>query len=395
MVGFRQRERSGPKIGGGLRSTWYNGNHYGDQTGAYGIPWKDKCNDTVMAPPFTVPHSLHLEHLRVTQLKINGDAPSGVLTIVFQDYVPDVQFADVSSADYPDPVDWNYWKAKALANINPFNPAVDIPLFIFELKDFPRMLRDLGNLLLKKGTDLGKLGKTRALRPSDGPGGYLAYQFGWAPLISDLANLLEFTEIMQRQTDLLRAASWRGKKVRRRLTDTSLPASSWEYTPVSLIGGQYKLTVNTVKRLRVWCSARVFLNDSIPPDAIELEAFKSAFGFNYSASALWNAIPWSWLIDYLSNIGTLLEARRGYNRWHFKDLQIMAQSSRTDEVVGVSQQLGNLSFSDGKRSIVLKERSSPTSNPNLSFLLTPMLTRRQVGILGALATASALRGERL
>jgi hypothetical protein len=121
---------------------------------------------------------------------------------------------------------------------------------------------------------------------------------------------------------------------------------------------------------------------------------RTALGLNASAATIWNAIPWSWLLDYFFNIGLLMEARRGYSSWHFKDLHVMVKSTKTTSIASTLNQVRSMSYSGGKKIYTRKERSYVGSNPNVGFGFAPMLNLRQTSILGALLTASSLRMAR-
>jgi hypothetical protein len=260
---------------------------------------------------------------------------------------------------------------------------MDIPLFLFELKDLPRMLRGLGDVLSGRS------------KPRDVPGGYLAYQFGWGPLLSDLGKLADFAKLFaDAQNALTNAAN--GGRVSHSLGGKSSPGSAGTFSYALGSDGNYVLGTISGTSVEGWCTARTFLNEPLPIPVYEREMFilRTALGLNASAATIWNAIPWSWLLDYFFNIGLLMEARRGYSSWHFKDLHVMVKSTKTTSIASTLNQVRSMSYSGGKKIYTRKERSYVGSNPNVGFGFAPMLNLRQTSILGALLTASSLRMAR-
>nr|UJQ85558.1 MAG: hypothetical protein 1 [Leviviridae sp.] len=345
---------------------------------------QEYMNDTLgPGPPFTEPHSLYLRKIKVDPLLYNGEARlSGFNWRRHFSYAwPNwTGFVYVPS---PPATDWNYWHAKAMAAINPFKPQVDIPLFLFELKDFPRMLRGLGSVL--SGTAKAK----------DTPGGYLAYQFGWAPLLGDLAKLADFGKLMQNaQNSLTNAAN--GARVSRKIGNKSSPGSAGTQSYALGSDGNYVLGWAEESSVEAWTTARVHLVEPLPLPVYDRQMLilRTALGLNASAATIWEAIPWSWLIDYFTNIGALMEARRGYTRWYFKDMHVMVTSTYRKSIMTTLNQVRTMSYSGGEMSHIRKERSYVGANPNVGLGLAPMLSLRQVSILGALATASSLRNAR-
>ena len=101
-----------------------------------------------------------------------------------------------------------YLVTQALANVNPSNPLVDVPLFLFEFKDFPGMLKNAGDILS------GIRNISKGINPKHANDGFLAYQFGWAPLFSDLRKLLNFAKEFEKRQNFLKQNGG-GKKIRR------------------------------------------------------------------------------------------------------------------------------------------------------------------------------------
>jgi hypothetical protein len=275
--------------------------------------------------------------------------------------------------------------SKALANINPNKASWDPLLFLFEFKDFPGMLRGLGNVLSKK------------VGPGDVAGGYLAYRFGWAPLMSDLASLLQIAKLLEDREKLLSQLLKGPVRVHRTLTSgaDNLGVSRFSIDLGTSTGGQsYRIPMESteIETYRAWYSARLNSTWTIPPgSSLQLEAALAALGLNAPAATIWNAIPWSWLLDYFANIGEFIDAQGGVIPYTVSNLCIMTNVKRTIsyKVIG-PRRVGGVGCSSGSKSSEIKGRMIPLiTTPILIPRL--ILTNGMMGILGALLTRDALK----
>lgn len=180
---------------------------------------------------------------------------------------------------------------RLLARTNPNRYDVALPVFIYELKDLPEMLRLAGNSILKKGA-----------------GQYLSWEFGWKPLIADLKRMLDFTgRVNKRITELHKLHSRGGLRRSMSLsqdTQESASTSTIESNLGVVISGR---TTKFTKAER-WGSVR-WLPTALPPkDESEYRrlALRAVYGLELSASNLWEAIPWSWLVDWFTDVGDFL-----------------------------------------------------------------------------------------
>lgn len=285
-------------------------------------------------------------------------------------------------------IDMGYWKTLALANLDPSKPVVDLPLFLFELREFPRMLKDLGRVLNGR------------VRPSDVPGGHLAYEFGWKPLVSDALSLITLQRQVSNRIAYLRSLE-KGTRVRRTLTRNRLIKDTlttdgliaWNVGPAGSNPYGVKADLEVREYLTVWFTANAKLIDDLPDDKVlPRDTYRRLLGLSARPSTLWNALPWSWLSDYFVNIGDFIEAKNALTRYQCTRMNVMAHQYITSTTVNVRTKQG-LSYTP---SVLVKERKRRTfyANPQPSISMEPFLTNRQRGILGSLITASALRASR-
>ncbi|UJQ84999.1 MAG: putative maturation protein [Alehxovirus allofundihabitans] len=272
-----------------------------------------------------------------------------------------------------------------LARTNPSRPSVSLINFIVELKDLPGMLRDIGRI---------KLNKLPVRSPKDLANANLAAQMGWIPLISDIAKLIDFKSAAAKRVEELRKLySHSGLKRRLNLGTYGAEGSDAftleSATSLVLSTKRYRSTVvNTWGTVR-WKPTAV---PNIPLDSKEmLDVCKAiVLGANLRPEYLWNAIPWSWLIDYAANVGEYLTAHNNTVPAVATKVNVMTQTTTTS----VWTRTDSNQWVRGGTGLTLyrtKKRAQPT--PTLSASL-PFLNARQLSILGSLAVQRVAGGRK-
>jgi hypothetical protein len=177
--------------------------------------------------------------------------------------------------------------------------------FLGELRETINMLRrPLG--AIRNGmsdylrTVKKRASKTRINRLNDMVGGtWLEYVFGWTPLLNDIKSGEEaLNEILERYEDSY-------KRFGAQYETTQLP-SSWTY-PSTLQNGPW-----TIKfRYRTNTKGFVRYYGQVFREALVNQGFASRhLGFTLSGfiPTVWELIPYSFLADYFTNTGNLIEA---------------------------------------------------------------------------------------
>jgi len=192
--------------------------------------------------------------------------------------------------------------ATAISRVAPTNPLVDLSTSLAEL--FREGLPSLPG------------------RSGGASGEYLNYQFGVAPLASDVRDL---RSVLSRADALWRKYEENsGKGMRRRYTfpedrTTSSVVSSYRVpNAVRLESGSTDgltglliqpgtLWQRTETRKRTWFSGSFtyYLPDS--PLAAGLARLDHLYGLQPGIDTAYQLTPWSWLIDYFANLGDVLE----------------------------------------------------------------------------------------
>lgn len=194
------------------------------------------------------------------------------------------------------------WGASAYIKMKPTAPDFSGLNALYELREFPQMIGQLRERL-RNFRELGKH--------------YLGAQFGWKPFLGDLRKLLlDQQKIQKHLNQLLRD---NGKPVRRKtlLSDMSTDpvvedGEPWGYTyPMGYFypGKPPRYRQTTVLTDRVWASAR--FRYWLPPGPQDIvykrRLLAGLYGLDLTPSVIYNAIPWSWLVDWFSNVGDVID----------------------------------------------------------------------------------------
>ncbi|DAD50072.1 maturation protein [ssRNA phage Gerhypos.2_13] len=233
-------------------------------------------------------------------------------------------------------------KNRSLASSGPLTPKLYLPTAIFELKDLPDMVMQLkhaGDILhgLASPKSPLPLGHNRPLSPTKGAASAnLAYQFGWAPLISDIWKLLNFWTYVDKRQKYLKKVQRSGGSKRRITLGSNKQTASGRFVVHSTFGVYIETDYVDVMSLDQWSTIRWTIREGteIGPSATSFtESFKDVLGLQrgHIPISAWKALPWSWAVDWVINISQLLEI--GYNSIYYKPsrLNIMthARSERT------------------------------------------------------------------
>lgn len=196
-----------------------------------------------------------------------------------------------------------------VAKSHPGSPPMSIPNFLYELKDLPKMLmhagekakilEDAANAKSKKDV-LKHLYSDKAIAKD-----WLNYNFGWAPFVSDVKDLGGIATWLDRR---LRALN--GKRSIRTSGELGeligKAQNRYSYGAGYL---SYKVQRDFYHSQKEWWVAHWRVNQLTlaaimdSPSALALNAAGAAD----LPSVIWNAMPWSWLTDWVADVGSLME----------------------------------------------------------------------------------------
>lgn len=298
---------------------------------------------------------------------------------------------------------------RAKAMTNPSRNELQLPVFMWELKDIPGMIRHAGQLIGQVGPtkldrkDWSKFqewwrkgipyGETDTWRPHlDLASSILAYNFGWAPLVSDLHKMITFADsVEKRKKELNRLYS--GEGLKRRVTLEDYSGREWTANVyVSSSGTNLTTSARAQASLKRWAVLKW------KPQGNPLEQFPRTdqdvrnliLGLNASSVAghIWEALPWSWLIDYFAKVGSLINASNNAVGAQLNRCSIMTTSSRRLVVDGFTRAYPagtTITMSTCTREVVIKKRypnAFPSAQDAFNF---PIFTGKQLSILSSLA----------
>jgi hypothetical protein len=146
-------------------------------------------------------------------------------------------------------------------------------------------------------------------------GEYLNYQFGWLPLVSGIKDAAK--AITESHEILAQLAKDSGKNVHRRrhsqpIRTTTVTDDSYNYPFGCDASGLasppwYRVTDSTTIE-RSFSGCYTFHFEPARMSNIERIATEARllYGLELTPEVLWNLAPWSWLIDWVANVGPLL-----------------------------------------------------------------------------------------
>ncbi|UJQ85908.1 MAG: putative maturation protein [Garnievirus faecadaptatum] len=269
-------------------------------------------------------------------------------------------------------IDPNAALTKVASWSSPGKAIVSLPNFLYELRELPAMV-------FKK--------KPTGRDPTKGNNSVAEINFGWAPTFSDIQKLFEFTaQFEQRKRELNAIYDRKGGLRRQRVVASSILSKTEVVAAHSFVCGvSVKRTNTTVARQ--WASLRwepLFGALAEKPSArdIAAKAALSIHGWRANPKAVWDALPWSWLIDYFSNTGELLEALS--NSFEYQPVNCCTMTLMHAKISdSVISHTGGFVVSPARAELVWKHRQ-PTS---FAFKLNaPLLSTKQLVTLAGIAS---------
>lgn len=276
-----------------------------------------------------------------------------------------------------------------LAKANPATSSVDLPTFIVEAGDIPRLLRDSVSLVRDQGTSiLKKIAK-----------GNLSLQFGWKPMIGDLKKLYDFQHYVDRR--ILEIESLYSSGGLRRRThfgeDVHVGTLSSEKTLHSSLSLWVRAKYQDTTLRETWATSRWVPNPSwanrlfsdTDGSLQRREVIKFVLGLNWSqySSSVWESLPWSWLVDWFADVGDYIQATNNSIAHVSGKVCVMRTSTTTREYSSVTKPSG-ITLSELSSEYVTKTRK--VFDPVPKVCSRTFLSGRRLSILGSLA---ALKGR--
>lgn len=336
------------------------------------------CDDTIGEYPFATDFSLMESYESIPTL--NGQIGGHIWTECPVAYRPGV----------PDPrqqwpvltlLDRNNVAWKILSETNPSAPHVSVPTFVAEMKDLPSLFKGWGDSILKRVAN-----------------GLLSWRWAIRPLIGDLRKVFNFVKAVDDRVRMLMKLR-AGETLRKRVhLGTELvygPISANQFVESS--GTTIRADFQVVYAKKAWGSAQwKLLPDTVLPmlgyGPLQQLANNLTFGLTYHEflATAWEVTPWSWLVDWFSNVGDVIAATNNsvgctwQNVCYMRTLEaIRTCKFRTDTSGALG--LAMLHNQNYYLKMLRKERYVVFPVLPLPIPQLPLLTMGQWSILAALA----------
>lgn len=264
----------------------------------------------------------------------------------------------------------------AAARTTPSRPYVDVPVEVLQLGELTKLLKGAGSNLFKVGANVN-----------------LAWQFGLRPIVEDIQKILSFSDQVAKRIKEIERLRTRG--LRRTIPlgklDSKTYLSSLNNFVVNSNGVQFNtngkfMTVFDVGAHCRWIPTTDLTH--LDPGEMRRLARKAVLGLTVDLKTAWELIPWTWLIDWGTNIGNFLAANRNVVPAALGSVFITRRTRSTFSYdpqtitdLGRTWKLGSCEVLH-----LTKNRSTAGVLPTAQF---PFLSGNQLGILASLAITRA------
>lgn len=325
----------------------YGGLINGVNSSSIGYIWKDYPNDFLKSDPYVESH-----------VSVPGQPSDGVLA---QAVIARTNPSRSSTQ-----------ALEAVADIAEFGKTA--------FGEFGKRLRNLGRHYgPKRFNALSRVAK-----------GSLMIQFGLVPLVNDINVLLKFQDLVDARVREIERLRTRG--LRRTVdcwsgaTGVTILNQTIQSNGCTIRAKFDKTTTVRVRgHIRWYANSNWLLNDK----SVQAVARKAITGYVLDPSTLYEIMPWSWLIDYFSNLGNFVKGSRNMFDAHHDKVRIMHErtthlASRDINVVSP----GTIKCSDFEAYVEDLDRVIAT--PSLSAYIE-FLQPAQWSILSSLSVVRGLR----
>jgi hypothetical protein len=288
---------------------------------------------------------------------LNGDnGKNGFQKLAFENYPCGYFGSDVNHLPQNIPYQDT---TQGIMNTHPGQSPASLPNFLYELKDLPGMLQHAARRarLFHRAVRQRKLPR---YGKRDLGEDYLNYIFGWKPFFMDLESMIGLSDFLEHRSKKFK--SIRGSELRttgKLGSDTAnnngIPITIQSYG--TLIGGTSSITTSRER----WFSAK-WRVDPIrfgqPLYDGRRAALRDLLGLDPQTAPLqvWEALPWSWFVDWSFNVGAILKAQANIQGVKFLSACVM-DSAITEEDVTAKGTQKFLSVSNGSRTRETKMRT--------------------------------------
>jgi len=240
---------------------------------------------------------------------------------------------DLVDGFVPDPDDLEGLKQRSLRAMLPLiKDELSVINSIIELKDFKSLPKTISNVrkLARSVTEqFGQFSASSTLRriTRTGADSYLQYAFNVAPTLSDISGVYTaLTKTRARITALVNGQGHPQKKHFRAKLDVPDVTSSGTYSSPQPVGGYpygcaRPCGVVSLATRYVYTDVSTFHAEieynynftQYQTEHAQLLGMLDAFGVNLNPAIIWNAIPWTFVVDWVIGVSRWLNDRRVLN----------------------------------------------------------------------------------
>jgi len=215
------------------------------------------------------------------------------------------------------PIPAPYGINRKLAEMHPGAPAVNVPLALYELRE----VGFLAKSILKgwKKLETKHIGETGGSLSQGASNLWLTNSFMIQPMISDIVGLLGIADELDRRLRRLIKAQSTGL-VRRQMSlgggEVIGPITRDAFNAEGIGAYGDAQTKTSYKRWlsSKWRATTYFSHGSLT-DTAAIRTMAAALGVDISFSAIYDAIPWSWFLEWVTDLPSLIKVydnRHGY-----------------------------------------------------------------------------------
>jgi hypothetical protein len=301
--------------------------------------------------------------------------------------------------------------ASAFNRARPKIEGVDLAMVLGEAREIPQMLKTTAKAFSDIWKGLGGSTTSVLMQPKKIADNFLNHQFGWVPFLGDMFRLYQtYTDSDKKIAQIERDnGQWVKRKrfIERLETSVFRNRSYLALVNPSLNGTLYaKRTLDGINNIqgfsdfhtqtmsRVWFEAsfKYYLpqfdkskhwNNSRYGEAMRL---MSLYGLRVTPSTVYNLIPWSWLVDWFSNTGDVVDniVASQYDNLVSKYAYVMKQTVRAVTNTSHVFLSGYGDTHDIWTQYILTKSRSESGSPFGWNLQMGDLSLRQLSILAAL-----------
>jgi hypothetical protein len=262
-------------------------------------------------------------------------------------------------------IDMDAYAEQALAFMYPkLDEGNSLVNFVLELKDFKDVVKYLSGNVNQKLTLLNSL---TGIRKKDHTFKrlskmYLSYSFGWRPLYQDVVSLVDsLTAFTKRLNELVKRANtpqqryWGQWISGSESADSTYSATNGTNEGIGAagigLGGQRVRARSILRgssgiRFHATLRYRYPLPESLTAVGGRLKAFLDVLGVNANPAILWNAIPFTFIVDWFVNVSAYLERLRVDNIDFKTEITDFCTSAKFERTIEYQHQNVQSTYSD-------------------------------------------------